>query len=126
MAGVRGDKKRDRDSVFERKIPVNPRYRHITTTLDTGASLSKYLAKIEDIRKNYRYKKDELFKRMKWTTFVQLVLQISELNRSKEGDSQLDSARGDVCGDGAAVSARPDTADTVAADREVESIQNSC
>ncbi len=35
--------------------------------------MSKYMAKIEDIRKNYRYKKDEIFKRMKVTTFVQLV-----------------------------------------------------
>ena len=32
------------------RIPCNPRYEHIGTTLDTGASMSKYLARLEDLR----------------------------------------------------------------------------
>uniref|UniRef100_A0A8C5JR74 Uncharacterized protein n=1 Tax=Junco hyemalis TaxID=40217 RepID=A0A8C5JR74_JUNHY len=56
-----------------RRIPPNPKYQHIKTRLDTGNSLSKYMEKLEEIKRNYRYKKDELFKRLKVTTFAQLV-----------------------------------------------------
>ncbi|XP_054487175.2 centrosomal protein of 41 kDa isoform X2 [Agelaius tricolor] len=66
-----------------RRIPPNPKYQHIKTRLDTGNSLSKYMEKLEEIKRNYRYKKDELFKRLKVTTFAQLVLQVASL--SNEG-----------------------------------------
>ncbi|ERE89511.1 centrosomal protein [Cricetulus griseus] len=56
-----------------RRIPQNPRYQHIKSRLDTGNSMTKYIEKLEEIKKNYRYKKDELFKRLKVTTFAQLV-----------------------------------------------------
>ncbi|NXH52079.1 CEP41 protein, partial [Rhabdornis inornatus] len=63
-----------------RRIPSNPKYQHIKTRLDTGNSLSKYMEKLEEIKRNYRYKKDELFKRLKVTTFAQLVLQVASLS----------------------------------------------
>nr|XP_026654920.1 centrosomal protein of 41 kDa [Zonotrichia albicollis] len=63
-----------------RRIPPNPKYQHIKTRLDTGNSLSKYMEKLEEIKRNYRYKKDELFKRLKVTTFAQLVLQVASLS----------------------------------------------
>uniref|UniRef100_A0A673STH9 Centrosomal protein 41 n=1 Tax=Suricata suricatta TaxID=37032 RepID=A0A673STH9_SURSU len=47
-----------------RRIPQNPRYQHIKSRLDT----------------DYRYKKDELFKRLKVTTFAQLVIQVASLS----------------------------------------------
>ncbi|XP_050181413.1 centrosomal protein of 41 kDa [Myiozetetes cayanensis] len=62
-----------------RRIPQNPKYQHVKTRLDTGNSLSKYLEKVEEMKRNYRYKKDELFKRLKVTTFAQLVLQVASL-----------------------------------------------
>ncbi|XP_071806115.1 centrosomal protein of 41 kDa-like [Asterias amurensis] len=71
-------------NILNKKIPENPRYKDVKSTLDTGASMSKYMAKIEEIRKNYRYKKDEIFKRMKVTTFVQLVLQVQAYQRKEE------------------------------------------
>uniref|UniRef100_A0A8C5QQS8 Centrosomal protein 41 n=1 Tax=Leptobrachium leishanense TaxID=445787 RepID=A0A8C5QQS8_9ANUR len=39
----------------------------------TGSSMTKYMERIEDMKRNYRYKKDELFKRIKVSTFAQLV-----------------------------------------------------
>ncbi|NWW02041.1 CEP41 protein, partial [Oreocharis arfaki] len=63
-----------------RRIPSNPKYQHIKTRLDTGNSLSKYMEKLEEIKRNYRYKKDELFKRLKVTTFAQLVIQVASLS----------------------------------------------
>uniref|UniRef100_A0A8D1YW73 Rhodanese domain-containing protein n=1 Tax=Sus scrofa TaxID=9823 RepID=A0A8D1YW73_PIG len=47
-----------------KRIPQNPKYQHIKSRLDT----------------DYRYKKDELFKRLKVTTFAQLVIQVATLS----------------------------------------------
>ncbi|NXO45420.1 CEP41 protein, partial [Locustella ochotensis] len=66
--------------LLTRRIPSNPKYQHIKTRLDTGKSLSKYMEKLEQIKRNYRYRKDELFKRLKVTTFAQLVLQVASLS----------------------------------------------
>ncbi|XP_021497002.1 centrosomal protein of 41 kDa isoform X2 [Meriones unguiculatus] len=63
-----------------RRIPQNPRYQHVKSRLDTGNSMTKYIEKLEEIKKNYRYKKDELFKRLKVTTFAQLVIQVASLS----------------------------------------------
>ncbi|XP_070280000.1 centrosomal protein of 41 kDa isoform X1 [Myotis yumanensis] len=63
-----------------KRIPQNPKYQHVKSRLDTGNSMTKYIEKLEEIKKNYRYKKDELFKRLKVTTFAQLVIQVASLS----------------------------------------------
>ncbi|XP_029471891.1 centrosomal protein of 41 kDa isoform X2 [Rhinatrema bivittatum] len=62
---------------LKKRIPQNPKYQHIKTRLDTGNSMTKYMEKLEEMNKNYRYKKDELFKRLKVSTFAQLVIQVA-------------------------------------------------
>ncbi|XP_064605072.1 centrosomal protein of 41 kDa-like isoform X2 [Liolophura sinensis] len=89
-----------------KKIHANPKYKHVKATVDTGASLSKYLDKIDEIRRNYRYRNDELFKRMKVSTFVQLVIQVANYE-SMQSEPFPDN-----------ISERPDTADS-----EVKKIQ---
>ncbi|XP_067325462.1 centrosomal protein of 41 kDa [Anolis sagrei] len=66
--------------LLTKRIPQNPKYQHVKTRLDTGSSMTKYTEKLEEIKKNYRYKKDELFKRLKVTTFAQLVIQVASLS----------------------------------------------
>uniref|UniRef100_A0A670YYY2 Centrosomal protein 41 n=1 Tax=Pseudonaja textilis TaxID=8673 RepID=A0A670YYY2_PSETE len=63
-----------------KRIPQNPKYQHVKTRLDTGSSMTKYTEKLEEIKRNYRYKKDELFKRLKVSTFAQLVIQVATLS----------------------------------------------
>ncbi|KAJ8374218.1 hypothetical protein SKAU_G00047980 [Synaphobranchus kaupii] len=65
---------------LKKRVPQNPKYQNVKSRLDTGCSLSKYMERLEDIKKNYRYKKGELFKRLKVTTFAQLVLQVASLS----------------------------------------------
>uniref|UniRef100_A0A3Q3QS86 Rhodanese domain-containing protein n=1 Tax=Monopterus albus TaxID=43700 RepID=A0A3Q3QS86_MONAL len=60
-------------SYMQKRIPKNAKYQHVKTRLDTGCSLTKYMERLEEINKNYRYRKDEIFKRLKVTTFAQLV-----------------------------------------------------
>ncbi|XP_030072844.1 centrosomal protein of 41 kDa isoform X2 [Microcaecilia unicolor] len=64
---------------LKKRIPQNPKYQHIKSRLDTGNSMTKYMEKLEEINKNYRYRKDELFKRLKVSTFAQLVIQVANL-----------------------------------------------
>ncbi|XP_064174718.1 centrosomal protein of 41 kDa-like isoform X1 [Anguilla rostrata] len=65
---------------LKKRVPQNPKYQHVKSRLDTGCSLSKYMERLEDIKKNYRYKKGELFKRLKVTTFAQLVIQVASVS----------------------------------------------
>uniref|UniRef100_A0A8D3C4F3 Centrosomal protein 41 n=1 Tax=Scophthalmus maximus TaxID=52904 RepID=A0A8D3C4F3_SCOMX len=68
---------------MDKRIPRNAKYQHVKTRLDTGCSLTKYMERLEEIKRNYRYRADEIFKRLKVTTFAQLILQVasvSELN----------------------------------------------
>lgn len=37
---------------LDRRIPENPKYKHIRSTLDTGASVSRYQEHVEEIRKS--------------------------------------------------------------------------
>ncbi|XP_056307967.1 centrosomal protein of 41 kDa [Danio aesculapii] len=81
------------DSAFlKKKIPQNPKYQHVKTRLDTGSSLTKYMERLEEARKNYRYRKDELFKRLKVTTFAQLVIQVASV--SDQNDNIKDELAG--------------------------------
>merc|ERR1712166_324122 len=60
-------KKRD---PLQQKIKENPKYGHIRATIDTGASMSKYLDKHAD---SFRPKKDEFFKRIRGSQLVELM-----------------------------------------------------
>ncbi|XP_075259670.1 centrosomal protein of 41 kDa-like isoform X2 [Convolutriloba macropyga] len=71
------------EKMAKKRVPVNPRYAHVKSNINTGASLSKYLEKLEEIRSNYRFQKNEIFKRMKVTTFAQLIIQVERYKQSQ-------------------------------------------
>ncbi|GCB74244.1 hypothetical protein scyTo_0003332 [Scyliorhinus torazame] len=73
---------------LKKRVVPNPKYRYVRARIDTGYSLSKYMEKIDELRRNYRYKRDELFKRLKVTTFSQLVLQVASVN--EQGDEMFE------------------------------------
>ncbi|XP_060932710.1 centrosomal protein of 41 kDa [Limanda limanda] len=76
---------------MKRRIPRNAKYQHVKTRLDTGCSLTKYMERLEDIKKNYRYRADEIFKRLKVTTFAQLILQVASVSDLNECENDGDS-----------------------------------
>ncbi|XP_068714466.1 centrosomal protein of 41 kDa-like [Montipora foliosa] len=82
-------------NILEKKVPQNPKYQHVPPTVDTGASVSRYTQKIEEMRKNYKYKKDEIFKRMKVTTLVQLILQVAEAVSLEQERNNVSTAGGE-------------------------------
>ncbi|XP_004086282.2 centrosomal protein of 41 kDa isoform X1 [Oryzias latipes] len=78
---------------MKKKIPKNAKYDYVKTKLDTGCSMTKYMERLEEIRKNYRYRKDEIFKRIKLTTLAQLVLQVASVADSN--GSEIDDGSQD-------------------------------
>jgi len=90
MAFRNNGKKKD---IFSKKVPVNPRYQNIQHTVDTGVSATNYLKRIEEIRKHYRYKKDEIFKRMKVSIFAELVSQVAQVWNMEVDRMDLETPR---------------------------------
>lgn len=85
---------------MQKVIPKNPRYADIIATVDSGASLSRYLRKLDEANESesfifsfiqdFKIKPGEIFRRMKMTTFVQLVIQVAEINGpSGHQDAQI-------------------------------------
>ncbi|XP_034542137.1 centrosomal protein of 41 kDa [Notolabrus celidotus] len=72
---------------MRKRIPRNAKYEHVKTRLDTGCSFTKYMERLEEIKKNYRYRKDEIFKRLKVTTFAQLILQVASISELTESEA---------------------------------------
>ncbi|CAH8517546.1 unnamed protein product [Schistosoma turkestanicum] len=81
---------------LQKAIPRNPKYENIQPTIDTGSSLSKYLKKMEEIRENYKMKDNEIFKRIKIPTFVQLILQIAEVQQKNHDTNKHDSLNASI------------------------------
>ena len=71
MSRQRSEEK-PRVDYMARRVPVNPRYAGVKAVTDTGASLTRHVDKINEIKANFKYRKDELFKRMKISTLVQV------------------------------------------------------
>eukprot|EP00656_Telonema_subtile_P050356 TRINITY_DN64_c0_g2_i1.p1 TRINITY_DN64_c0_g2~~TRINITY_DN64_c0_g2_i1.p1 ORF type:complete len:269 (-),score=73.36 TRINITY_DN64_c0_g2_i1:404-1210(-) len=64
-----GHVKSKRDPL-QQKIPQNPKYDHVRSSLDTGCSVTKWMSKNGD---SCRPKKDEFFKRIRGSQLVELM-----------------------------------------------------
>jgi len=63
---------------LEKKAPArSPRYNDVGSVVDSGSSFTKYLRDLEEKRTNYKYRSNEIFKRLKIVTFAQLMLEVS-------------------------------------------------
>ncbi|XP_030588047.1 centrosomal protein of 41 kDa isoform X2 [Archocentrus centrarchus] len=49
------------------------------------------MERLEEIKKNYRYRKDEIFKRLKVTTFAQLILQVASVSSLNQNENDSES-----------------------------------
>lgn len=62
-------------NLLQRKIIKNPRYEDVQSRIDTGASMTKYLGRMEDIQSNFKIRPNEIFKRIKLSSFTELLLE---------------------------------------------------
>ena len=62
-------------NLLQKRIIKNPRYEEVRSKIDTGASMTRHLNRIEDIQNNFKIKPNEIFKRIKLSSFTELVLE---------------------------------------------------
>lgn len=65
-----------KNSNLLKKIPPNPRYKHVKPVIDSGYNVRKYMEAVQESQRNINYKKDECFRRIKLATFVKLVIEV--------------------------------------------------
>lgn len=75
-----------------RRIPKNNKYDTVTGKVDSGSSISKLKARAEYLAANYRYKKGEIFKRMRASTLAQLIIEAAEATVNVDLDGLDDAA----------------------------------
>lgn len=63
-------------SKVTKKWSTNPKYRNVKPVVDSGFTIRKYLESIEELHRNFKFSKDEIFRRIKLETFVRLVLEV--------------------------------------------------
>ncbi|KAI3383901.1 hypothetical protein SNEBB_000819 [Seison nebaliae] len=66
--------------IYDKRLNRTKKYDEVQSVIDTGSSLSRQADKMEEIKANYKYQKNEIFKRIKVATFVRLILQVREIN----------------------------------------------
>lgn len=71
-------KKSSFPDILDKKIPKSTKYENVQSTIDTGASMPKYMAKMEATGK-LKDRKDELFKRVKVRMLANMLLREMEL-----------------------------------------------
>ncbi|XP_054710272.1 centrosomal protein of 41 kDa B-like isoform X2 [Uloborus diversus] len=62
------------DKVLNKKIPENPKYKHVKPAVDSGKHVVKEINEHKERQKSCNHRKNEVFKRIKLSTFVKLAI----------------------------------------------------
>lgn len=74
---------------LDKKIKPNPKYEGIRPTIDTGNNTRKQVERLEEIRQYYKFRPDEIFRRITVTSLVTLMLEVSKLECQEEDLERL-------------------------------------
>ena len=77
---VRRMRPKPKASPMDKKIVHNPRYKHIETSLDTGNNLRKELERLEEVHQFYKFRNDEVFRRVNINNLVRLLIEQTKLD----------------------------------------------
>lgn len=66
-------------SPMDKKIVPNPRYKNIETVVDTGNNLRKELERLEEVHQFYKFRNDEVFRRVNINNLVRLLIEQTKL-----------------------------------------------
>eukprot|EP00095_Tigriopus_kingsejongensis_P003813 maker-scaffold278_size225338-snap-gene-0.14 protein:Tk03813 transcript:maker-scaffold278_size225338-snap-gene-0.14-mRNA-1 annotation:"centrosomal protein of 41 kda" len=87
---------------LDQRIPRNPKYAQLKPTVDTGFNTRKKQEQVQETRQFYRFRSDEVFRRISIASLVDLMLEVSKLaiqisdlaHSQSSGSSEVDSAIG--------------------------------
>lgn len=66
-------------SVLEKKIQPNPRYRNVEPVINTGTNLRTELERLEELHQLYKFRSDEVFRRVTVDNLVSLMIEVNKL-----------------------------------------------
>lgn len=66
-------------SALEKKIKPNPRYNGVEPVVNTGANLRTELEKLDEIHQFYKFRNDEVFRRITVNNLVSLMTEVGKL-----------------------------------------------
>lgn len=66
-------------SIMEKKIVPNPRYSKVENVVDTGNNLRKELERLEEVHQFYKFRNDEVFRRVNINNLVRLIVEQTKL-----------------------------------------------
>ena len=66
-------------SPLDKKIVKNPRYKNVENVVDTGNNLRKELEKLEEVHQYYKFRNDEVFRRVNINNLVRLLIEQTKL-----------------------------------------------
>lgn len=76
---------------MDMKIPKNPKYANMKPTLDTGYNTRIQQEKLEENRQYYKFRPDEVFRRISVTSMVTLMLEVAKLSIQESDIARLES-----------------------------------
>jgi len=69
---------------LQKKIKPNPKYDNVKSSLDTGNNTRKQLERMEEIKTYYKFRPDEIFRRITVTSLATLMIESSKLEYQEE------------------------------------------
>ena len=76
---------------LDKKIKPNPKYENIRSSIDTGNNTRKQLERTEEIKTYYKFRPDEIFRRINVTSLTTLMIECSKLEYQEEDSERLTS-----------------------------------
>ena len=76
---VRRMRPKPKTSPLDKKIVKNPRYKNVENVVDTGNNLRKELEKLEEVHQYYKFRNDEVFRRVNINNLVRLLIEQTKL-----------------------------------------------
>ena len=72
-------KPKPKKSAMDKKIVPNPRYKNVENVVDTGNNLRKELERLEEVHQFYKFRNDEVFRRVNVDNLVRLLIEQTKL-----------------------------------------------
>ena len=76
---VRRMRPKPKASPLDKKIVPNPKYKNVETVVDTGNNLRKELERLEEVHQYYKFRNDEVFRRVNVNNLVRLLIEQTKL-----------------------------------------------
>eukprot|EP00092_Neocalanus_flemingeri_P032393 GFUD01035222.1.p1 GENE.GFUD01035222.1~~GFUD01035222.1.p1 ORF type:complete len:365 (-),score=132.12 GFUD01035222.1:143-1237(-) len=88
---VRRMRPKPKISQMDKKIVPNPKYSKVETVVDTGNNLRKELERLEEVHQLYKFRNDEVFRRVNINNLVRLLVEQTKLEYQQCPSNQRDS-----------------------------------